>query len=178
MLYHLPGPHVIGRRIDHVAGQGAGVRQSADLDHVDAGRGDEARRASVTHLLVTVEPIGAQRPSQGDVIQPKVRRPGLDAIVALRQLGGKAAKLHRLGAGALAQAKEHTLQGSVGAGNERNLTSLSAESRHRGCGLDAGRSRRLEGRPIGGADRHDRRGFSRVMRNDGLGHLRLAGRYA
>ena len=60
--------HVVGRGVDHVAGQGAGVRQGPDPGDVGAGGRDQAGRRRAPLPLVAVETIGSHRPGQRQIV--------------------------------------------------------------------------------------------------------------
>src|SRR5205085_7302221 len=66
----LPWAHVVGRGVDHVAGQGAGVRHLAHLRDVGAVGQQPGALAAVPGRLVAVEPVAPQRPGQRDAVGP------------------------------------------------------------------------------------------------------------
>ena len=58
--------HIIGGRIDHVLGQGAGVGNGTGLGHIDTLCRDQPRLGPRLARFVAREPIETERPGQGN----------------------------------------------------------------------------------------------------------------
>ena len=59
-------PHIIGRGIDHVLGQGAGLGKRQDRLGIDSLADDELRQGLGGLGLVAIKTIAAQGPGQGN----------------------------------------------------------------------------------------------------------------
>ena len=64
---HLQRPHVVGRGVDHVPGQGAGVGDGAQLGEVDAVGRDQPGAGLAALLAVAIEAVGPEREGQRDI---------------------------------------------------------------------------------------------------------------
>ncbi len=140
--------HVVGRGVDHVARQGAGVDDRAGLIH-PRGRRHEAGGALLGGL-VTVVAVGAEAPGDGDVGGIEALGHRFQAVVAGRQ--APCGRAEDLGLGLRAQAQQHAGGLAVFARQLQRLAGLGLEA------LGFRQSRRLA------AERLQRRG------EVGLGH--------
>ena len=82
--FHLARAHVVGGRIDHIAGQRAGVGDLSDFSSVGA-LGDQSGLLCA-RCLVAVEPIAPQGEMERDLVGGDAVRPGGDPVDAGRQL--------------------------------------------------------------------------------------------
>ena len=125
--FDLARPHVVGRGVDHVAGERAGVGDRLDLRQGLAGPDRQARTRLGGFGLVAIEPIAAQGEGEcgGAGVDPVGE--GLEGVEPRRQLARQGAQ----GGGAQRRlrpkAKQHASYAARGIGQEQDLAGLGGE---------------------------------------------------
>ena len=122
----LQGAHVLGRGVDHLAGQKAG---RGDVAHRSDGlvlADHQPRATALGPGLVAVEQIGAQRPAGREQIEVQPLGRIGQFIVARRQARRQRPGAHRIGAG-LAGPGQHAPDPSVRAGVDQDASGLALE---------------------------------------------------
>ena len=119
------GPHILGRRVDQVAGQGDGRRQEFDPLAV-ASLGPHQAGERFAGLAVAGEAITAQRPAQGGVVGFPGVEPGGETVIPFRQRRGQPA----IGPGIAARvdAEQHPCDAAAVAGQQAMGAGLGGEA--------------------------------------------------
>ncbi len=118
-------PHVIGRRVDKVAGEECGVRYPGKFGGVDAVRRHQPD-IGIVGLAVAAEAIAAER--KGKRGKSCIVRRIREAIGACRQQSRQAARAKRIARfrGLFLEAEQHLRDRTVGRGQDQVLAGLCA----------------------------------------------------
>ena len=148
--------HVVGWRVDEIAGEGDAVGDAGDVRAINAGGKDQAARAEPVGAIAR-EAIGAE--SEGETGQRRIGEAIAQAINARRKNGGEFAGKKRRGRLALAEAEENRGDAPLASVQRRDDGDFAGTGGEAG-GADPGGSAAVEGseqrREALGCDRVDR----------------------